>query len=822
MSSGASVADSTRPPVNAQVRNYGDHRAWSATPMSAITDGGAGWWQDNAILGRLSALSRRFSAVKLIATPLQAWREFTAERKPKRDLQFKREIALKLRLWQLRVRWRRYRPELLLLRAVTRPAQRALRVAWDRLRGLPSPELKRKLRRLKLAKVVHGRVLQGISTCQYARSLLRRALGSFWIATASGRSRGALGSKRGRRASLSEAALDDLDHGPQTVLVQLQHKCWQRWYRNTMMHLGPLEFEQEQRKARILLLMRDRTRSAIAMNFRVWRLLHRSFEAFVINVDGDEATAFAAATAAAAAAASAGSDMKDRASGDILLRQRRRSGSISSGVGTEDGTRGPARPAREVSSVSSRARAPRNSRARAAALAEAQRGLRGTSTGEVLRKGWRRWCFAAVTVDAWVPSAKDRRRPSGMETSLLRIASEVEETRRLNRSVSSQAEVRGAGASVPLDSSRSNAGASTTAASSMALGNFTMADAGIESDGADLRLPINKLSSSRQRPMRAAPDSNAAAASPEAEPPHLALLQRALESFDRINSKTPPRRADRGDQPMSNGALAAAASPDGPWGLGALPGSAPPVSVGGSSLRRGQEMALSMPSLLSTGLPAPPLAAAATSPGPAAFAAASSAPGPSGSMLLAGWPISAGHDGRAPSASSESRSPSALRRARLRSMEERPDNSGLMQYEQEFGFDSAEPLHLWQSGSGEGEVAGGGVARPSASPPSSAMAFTPARRRDDAGSMDGSSFRDGGVGSSSARRKTAPANMVESSGTEYRRSFDGSLGPANDAADSTAFVLSAQPAGASPWEDYGSRRRGKRAVEALRAPPLRQ
>lgn len=734
MSSAASVAESSRQPV---ARNYGEHRAWSATPMSAITDGGVGWWQDNAILGRLSALSRRFSAIKLIAIPLQAWREFTAERKPKRDLQFKREIALKLRLWQLRIRWSRYRCELLLLRAVSRPAQRSLRVAWDRLRGLPSPELKRKLRRLKLAKVVHSRVLQGISTCQYARSLLRRALGSFWILAAAARSRGALGSKRSRRASLYGAALDDLDHGPQTVLVQLQHKCWQRWCRNTMMHLGPLEFEQEQRKAKILLLMRDRTRSAIAMSFRVWRLLHRSFEAFVINVDGDEASATAAATALLAAAASAGTGRKaleDGVADDIWTRQRRRSGSISSGLGTPDGNRRSARPARRASGAFSRGRAPRNARTRAAGLTEAQRGLRGTSTGEVLRKGWRRWCFAAATADAWVPSVKDRRRPSGIETSLLRIATEVEETRRLNRSVSSHAEVHGASAPVPLDSSRSNAGASTTAASSMALGNFSLADAGVDSDGASVRLPINKISSSRQRPMRAAAESSAAAAGPEVEPPHLALLQRALESFDRINSKTPPRRADRGDQPSANGALSAAASPVGPWGFGALSSNPLPTSLGGNGLRRGQEMASSMPSLLSMGLPAPPQAA--------------------------GWTNGAGHDGRTPSASSESRSPSALRRARLRNMEERPNISS-MQQEQEFGFDSAEPLHLWQSGSGEGEVLSAGAARPSVSPLSS-LAFTPARRKDDVGSMESSSYRDGGSGSSTARRNNAMATALGS------------------------------------------------------------
>lgn len=264
-----------------------------------------------------------------------------------------------------------------------------------------------------------------------------------------------------------------------------------------------------------------------------------------------------------------------------------------------------------------------------------------------------------------------------------------------------------------------------------------------------------------------------------------------------VDDQTPPRRADRGDQPSANGALSAAASPVGPWGFGALSSNPLPTSLGGNGLRRGQEMASSMPSLLSMGLPAPPQAA--------------------------GWTNGAGHDGRTPSASSESRSPSALRRARLRNMEERPNISS-MQQEQEFGFDSAEPLHLWQSGSGEGEVLSAGAARPSVSPLSS-LAFTPARRKDDVGSMESSSYRDGGSGSSTARRNNAMAtalgSMVEPSGPEPHRSSDGSFGAATDTADA-AFVLSAQPAGASLWEDYGSRRRGKRAVEAPRAPVLRQ
>jgi len=164
------------------------------------------------------------------------------------------------------------------------------------------------------------------------------------------------------------------------VLVQLQHKCWQRWYRNVRMDLTLPEYELEHRKARVLLMVRDRTRNDIAFHFQVWRKLRRAFEAFVQNVDRDEDGS-----------------------------RRRSSTASASGV------------------IGGQAVQNRRRQGRSAAKATSQRrGLRGTSTAEVFRKAWRRWRYVLAAEPFWEPSdAQDGRRPSGATESLLQIASKV-------------------------------------------------------------------------------------------------------------------------------------------------------------------------------------------------------------------------------------------------------------------------------------------------------------------------------------------------------------------------------------------------------------
>lgn len=481
--------------------------------------GGSGWWQENAVIGRLSALSRRYYSVKLLTRPLSVWRQYTLERKPKRDLQYQREVCLKLRLWLLRVRWRRYRHQLPLFHAVRHPTQQVLRAAWDRLRGRPSPECLEKLQKVSLAKVVRGRMRNSIARCHHARLLLQRAFASFWLtslqnghstpgtAPGSGRRRSSVstiasqrrrssvrvsqsspqGAPTGSSSSSDHRALEE-EQGPLTVLVQLQHKCWQRWHQNCLMQFNREEWNEERRKAAVLLMIRDSTRTSMAMTFRVFRLLHRSFEGLLINVDGDEATAFEAAR-------------QREAAGDVGRQRRRHPGSR---------VRPPPSPGRSV---------PRGARA-------ARQGLRGTSAAEVLRKGWWRWRFASAVEPTWAPVSLEEQRPLGATASLFSIAEGVKDARRLGSSLAfsqrSPMEVQGdlgSAFGTNLGLSQCSPARGSHPASQTQLAN------------SPTLLPSTEMLA----------DTGGWAGGTN-EPPHLALLQKALASFDRVSNKTPPRQ----------------------------------------------------------------------------------------------------------------------------------------------------------------------------------------------------------------------------------------------------------------------------------------
>jgi len=483
-----------------------------------------GWWQENAVLGRLSQLSRRFAAVKLLTRPLSAWRNYTVVRKPKRDLQYQREVALKLRLWLLRVRWRRYRHQLPLLHAVIRVTHGVLRPAWDRLRGQPSPEERAKLQSMALMKVVHGRLNHSIAQCHFTRSLLQRAFGSFFLATLqSDPERTRAGSRNRDWASAKKE-----DHGPLTVLVQLQHKCWRRWCHSTRMDLSREEWEGERHKGIVLLLMRNRTRSAMSLHFRVWSLLRRALEALLMNVDCEEHLARRNAPNEAGSARQEylGFRIHDNVTWTGADQEIPRGT-----IGVVDGftncrvrvqfPRGTWRfEPSELLNVSA-SHSPRNQRPRRAPASRAlrspskqsarnaRRGLRGTSTAEVLRKSWWRWRFASVVEPFWEPSSPpEGQRPEGTTASLFQIAAEVEDARRLSSSlgfsaVSPRLETQG-----PSTSTRSHP-------------------------------HLEPSATAMVRHAAALPEEIPAGAD---EPPHLAMLQRALASFDYITTKTPPRQ----------------------------------------------------------------------------------------------------------------------------------------------------------------------------------------------------------------------------------------------------------------------------------------
>jgi hypothetical protein len=131
------------------------------------------------------------------------------------------------------------------------------------------------------------------------------------------------------------------------------------------------------------------------------------------------------------------------------------------------------------------------------------RGLRGTSTAEVLQKALGRWRFVIAVEPCWEPTTRqEEKRPSGVTKSLCRIYEEVQTARNLGLSgnVSS-----GSGVSPQPYSSRN-------VASSPALNAHTESPHGLQKPAFE-------------------------------EPPHLALLQKTLASFDRITTKTSQHRA---------------------------------------------------------------------------------------------------------------------------------------------------------------------------------------------------------------------------------------------------------------------------------------
>lgn len=376
------------------------------------------------------------------------------------------------------------------------------------------------------------------------------------------------------------------DHGPLTVLVQLQAKCWQRWQQNTMLfELSREEWEAKCRAARLLVAIRDATRSTMAMHFRVWRLLHSAFEAFVINVDGDEASAQAALAA-----------------GDQREKRRRLPPSP-----TRAGVRG--------------------NRGQ-------PRGMRGMSKAEVRRKAWWRWRFATAVESTWSHDPpKEARRTTVTHDTLSSIAQEVRDTRRhLGASLGYSG--LACGMDMPGDTSEFGLGVSQMSAPLHESGNRGTSRPSSQSQLA-----------SPTRSQTLHESSGSSTAKKEEHPPHLALLQKALASFDRLSSKTPPRQrlsASASVEPRGNGfgfsvdshgqravpssepsgklgpeAMANSTGPKSLWspGLPAAPAVEPEITSGRGALSLGTSTSLESPRQTEDELPAGRVAGNATNSG---------------------------------------------------------------------------------------------------------------------------------------------------------------------------------------------------------------
>lgn len=127
----------------------------------------------------------------------------------------------------------------------------------------------------------------------------------------------------------------EVEEGPLNFLLRVQQEGFRRWWRATCMDISAKELLLQRQRAAILVLLRQRTQHAMAIAHSVWSLLEKAFRGF--------------------------------------------SGGVS-----ED-------------SDAPRTSRPRLQRFRVApGRQNLERGLRGTSVGEVLRKGWRRWRYAVA------------------------------------------------------------------------------------------------------------------------------------------------------------------------------------------------------------------------------------------------------------------------------------------------------------------------------------------------------------------------------------------------------------------------------------------
>ena len=286
--------------------------------------------------GRLFGLAMRFQAVQLVFAPLLAWQEHAAGRRPKREGGRRQRAAVALRTWHLRARRARFQRPLPLLRVLARLAYARVRIAWD---GLREPLLG--LRRARLALVLHSAASRRLALLHAHRALLRRA----FTGLLTGRAAAAPGAGVGTavcRKPLREGA----GAGDDTLCVQ--RAGLRRWLRATMMDAPREQHLEQRRRAALLLLLRNWTRNATALRWRVLTLQRRALAAF----------------------------------------QRLRTQAAAAG---EERRRG-APPA-------------------AAVAALGPQGPGGVSVAEVLRRGWRRW-RSAMAADPWVPPPSGRRPPN--------------------------------------------------------------------------------------------------------------------------------------------------------------------------------------------------------------------------------------------------------------------------------------------------------------------------------------------------------------------------------------------------------------------------
>lgn len=356
--------------------------AWCSAP-EATARPEAGRTTAPAVAPRLELelvqLVRRFRLLRIVASSFLSWQKEALRKRPKRHNERRQRLCLALRCWQRRGGCRRRA-----IASLVRAAQAPLHRAFVRLQ---QPVLFRrgKVARAALLEIIHRRTQRCLAQCWFAKVLLRSAFvvwrpapmqrqelsgepeeerlpsspfvlsdSAFSRSQAAGGNAPGVGTRRLNELHQAETwQSSSLPHSPdsrsrqvpgppkpvasqpRSALLRVQQEGFLRWWRAIRMDLGKEELAEQRRKAALLVILRQRSQSMIAVRHYVAALQRKAVSGF------------------------------QRAADEEAISRR----------------------------LSRRAKSRRANRA----SHRTHVGLRGMSAAEVMRKGWRRWRYAVLS-----------------------------------------------------------------------------------------------------------------------------------------------------------------------------------------------------------------------------------------------------------------------------------------------------------------------------------------------------------------------------------------------------------------------------------------
>lgn len=504
---------------------------------------------------RLMGLVREYHSVVSLWSLVTAWRERAVRRRPKRRQAIELRAHVMLRIWHVRARNRRFQGELAIVRALGRMVRTRVKVVWEKWR-LPALLRRQEERKAAMLEILHSRVRHNMALCHLRRTLLRRGLGGFWVAMKIA-GRGERLAKPHHRVSLGSYAEEEL---PMGALLRVQQEGFQRWRKVAMLSVPRGEYLGLRRRAAVLSLLRTRTWTTIAFCQRVRTLLQRSFLAMKTYTRSEPD-----------GGSTGGLETKgvhphhQHATTTATLHTGR---AARHGKGARDLHR---------NGEHMRTRKVQQRQRNVSASTLSQRGMGGASIAEIQRKCWRRWRYI-VAADLWPEPLEGP--PSHVLDALDRLAELVADARGANTTKQSMtrswhtedsASDSGSGSGSGDEGSESEQSVEETEEAlpegssvytqelpgSIALdgdsSTLVQSPEGTRKGAVSLPAPPlppqGQHELDPQRRARAQTDpsekwlqqsSEGASTVPEKQPAHFSLLERALQSFDRIEAQMPP------------------------------------------------------------------------------------------------------------------------------------------------------------------------------------------------------------------------------------------------------------------------------------------